>query len=358
MRRGLSIILACVILLSCGFAMPLSVSADEDTSSNPLKGVKVAFYGDSITAANRENRIGWAGRVGDANQMIWVNHGQGGWAISNIRGDTVTICQQLMNTDVASYDMILLHGGTNDAWSNAPLGRMSEQLSAYQSYSPLTFAGGLERTFAYVREKNPDAIVGFIINFKFLNASDGATVQVNGKTEYLLNHMEAYVEMTKQICDKWEIPYLDLYSNDALTKKLHPLDVTGRYSTKYLFDFIHPSPEGYDLLTPYIEDFMVDLITAPKTTEEETTEELVPEIETEENETKANETETQDSTERAKQFPFGCNAVLSEASGMLACVALSGGALLCRRGRTNNRLLDRPKRTVKKKIKVKGGESL
>lgn len=101
MRKRLSIILACVIFLSCGFAMPLSVSADEDASFNPLKGVKVAFYGDSITAANRENRIGWAGRVGENNQMIKVNHGQGGWAISNIRGDTVTICQQLMNTDVA-----------------------------------------------------------------------------------------------------------------------------------------------------------------------------------------------------------------------------------------------------------------
>lgn len=103
---------------------------------------------------------------------------------------------------------------------------------------------------------------------------------------------------------------------------------------------------------------MVDLITAPKATEEKTSEELVPEIETEENETKANENETQDSTERAKEFPYGCNAVLSEASGMLVCVALSGGALLCRRGQTNNRLLDRPKRTVKKKIKMKGGESL
>lgn len=344
-KRIFSMIFAMILFLSCGSAA-MAVSAEKSNASeNPLQGVRVGFYGDSICAANRENRIGWAGRVGEANQMIWTNHGQGGWAISNIRGDDVTIYHQLMTTDAASYDMIILHGGTNDAWGAAPLGRMSDKISSYQSYNPITFAGGLERTFAYVREVNPDAVVGYIINFKFLNASNGATITVDGQTEYLLNHMDEYVDMTKQICEKWGIPYLDLYSDDALTAKLHPLDVTGRYSTKYLFDFIHPSPEGYDLLAPYVEKFMVDLITAPKTSEADTTD--APSSETE---AAPDETEAPTAAETSESdFDFGCNTVVSSAVGVPTGVALSVGALVCRRRQKQNRLLDRTKRTVEKK---------
>lgn len=347
-------VLIFILLLPLGLMNAVS-AMEEGVSDHPLKGVRVGFYGDSICAANRENRIGWAGRVGEANQMDWVNHGQGGWAVSNIRGDHVTICTQLMNTDVESYDMIILQGGVNDAWGNAPLGKMSDKFSSYQSYNPITFAGGLERTFAYVREKNPDAVVGYIINFKFLNASDGATVKIDGKTEYLLNHMEAYVDMTKQICEKWGVPNLDLYTNDELTAKLHPLDVTGRYSTKYLFDFIHPSSEGYDVLTPYVEEFLVDLITVAENAEENTTvEEDISEAET-----AVDKTETNDNFEISERTnDFGCRATVSGVAEIPTVVALSVGALMCLRGQKYNGLLDRTKRAVKKKIKRKGGVSL
>lgn len=354
MKKHIFIMVLAFILLVPFGSVSAVAATDADASRLSLKGVRVGFYGDSICAANRENRIGWAGRVGEANQMDWVNHGQGGWAISNIRGDNVTICTQLMNTDVASYDMIILHGGVNDAWDNAPLGLMSDKFSSYQSYNPLTFAGGLERTFAYMREKNPDADVGYIINFKFLNASDGATVMIDGKTEYLLNHMEAYVEMTKQICEKWGIPYLDLYSNNELTARLHPLDVTGRYSTKYLFDFIHPSSEGYDVLTPYVEEFLVDLITTSETSEENTTGKIPLDAET-----AADETEMKELSDQAERTnDFGCNATISGGAKIPTVVALSVGALMCLRGQKYNGLLDRMERTVKKKIKRKGGVSL
>ena len=73
-----------------------TVSATENMGKqNPLNGLRVGFYGDSICAANSENRIGWAGRVGNANQMIWDNNGQGGWAVSDCSGSRKNLYYQL-----------------------------------------------------------------------------------------------------------------------------------------------------------------------------------------------------------------------------------------------------------------------
>ena len=161
--------------------------------------------------------------------------------------------------------MIILHGGTNDAWDNAPVGEMTEGFGKSDTYNVNTFAGGLEQIFAYIKEHNPDAMIGYVINFKFINANKGATYKYrdeNGKTQtvYRLNYMADYVEMTKKICDKWGVKYVDLYSIDELTEKLHPTS-KGTYSTEFLSDFIHPTSAGYDIIYPYIEAFMIDMVT-------------------------------------------------------------------------------------------------
>ena len=311
--------------LIASIAATAAFAANEDSSI--LTGVKVGFYGDSICAAARENRIGWAGRVGDKHQMIWDNNAQGGWAVSNCRDDTQTIYYQLMSTRFNPYDMVILHGGTNDAWGNAPIGEMTDDFLSSQEYSQDTFAGGLEKVFAFLRERRPDAIVGYIINFKFLSAIDD-----NGKKVDSLNNMQEYIDMTKKICNKWEIPYLDLYSNDELTAKLHPTDVTGRYAKTYLRDFIHPTSEGYDILAPYVESFMIELAVNAKA-EEETTDLAVADTDAA---TEAEDT-TVETTEQVSADKSGCGATLPCAALTSIGVILGGVTLLCRRKSKNKK---------------------
>lgn len=316
--------LLCVVLslmTTAGVAATVASAAEKmSKQSNPLYRVRVGFYGDSICAANGENRIGWAGRVGNANQMIWQNHAQGGWAISDCRGSRKNLYYQLSSTPCAEYDMVILHGGTNDAWDHAPVGSITKDFLPYNQYNPSTFAGGLERAFAYLREQNPNAVVGYIINFKFINAAIGSTTTIDGNEAYVLNNMQEYVDMTKKICEKWEIPYLDLYSNNELTAKLHPTNSSGEYLTTYLYDFIHPTSLGYDLLYPYVEQFMIDLITDSKLSEEQTT--VSSDTEAKPDESPAQNTvATSESKEKV-----GCKANLS---GLSLGVALLSGALLC-----------------------------
>ena len=328
MKRIILRSLCFVLLVALISSLAATVALAASEQGSILNGVKVGFYGDSICAAGRENRIGWAGRIGDKNQMIWDNNAQGGWAVSNCRGDTETIYYQLWSTRYSLYDMVILHGGTNDAWSNAPIGNISEDFLPSSSYSQDTFAGGLEKIFAYLRERRPNAIVGYIINFKFINASDGATTEIDGNTVYVLNNMQEYVDMTKKICEKWEIPYLDLYSDDKLTSKLHPIDVTGRYAKTYLRDFIHPTSEGYDLLTPYIENFMIDLATASRVIEKQTKE--YPVYTPEENST--NDTIVQNTTtDQISNAKSSCGAMISSTAVISIGAILIGGIFICRR---------------------------
>ena len=336
-NKAFCITLCAIMLLSVGFSA-FTVNAAEDFTPNqdsPLKGIKVGFYGDSISAAGCDNGTqyekvrGWAGRVGTRNAMSWYNHSISAYSVSNCRGDK-TIYAQLNPTLKRNYDMLILHGGTNDAWDNAPVGTMTEGFGASDTYDVTTFAGGLEQLFAVIREKNPDAIVGYIINFKFINANKGATIKTkdeNGvtKTVFRLNDMGDYVEMTKKICDKWGVPYLDLYSDDELTAKLHPSTTSEsgkvNHLTTYLSDYIHPTCEGYNIIYPYVEEFLIDLVTPdPVVTEPVETEPVTEPV-------------TTPVTTPVADNKGGCKSFASASVALVSVVCLAGASVLAKKKR-------------------------
>ena len=58
------------------------------------------------------------------------------------------------------------------------------------------------------------------------------------------------MEMTKKVCDKWGISYFDMYNHGEINQKL---EFT---TTKNTPDYIHPNDSGYEILTPYIIQYM------------------------------------------------------------------------------------------------------
>ena len=210
-----------------------------------LKDKSALFVGDSITEAICEAGIselsksaGWPGRIGTANNMRFVNKGLSGASVSNCRGSN-TILAQLQSMKGKSFDLVVMHGGVNDAWDSAPVGKITANDNFDEkTFDKSTFAGGLEYMFWYAKKNYPDAVLGYIINFRLPGASIGR-----------LSDMSEYFNEAKKICEKWNIPYLDLYGNDELNSRLKG---TTRYA---LGDYIHPNDRGYDILYPYIEDF-------------------------------------------------------------------------------------------------------
>ncbi len=247
MKKLLVFLLTAMMLLSTLtiFASAANLEFNTGITPDPENGLykkSVLFVGDSITEGRVEwnkgkDIVGWPGRIIEGNEMTGVNKGVSGAPISNCR-KTNTILAQLQTESKNSYDFVIIHGGVNDAWDVAPVGTMTEGFDAELDMT--TFAGGLETTFKYAKETFKNAQFGYIINFK-INRSDV------GK----LADMSEYFDMAKQICDKWQIPYVDLYSDEDFNN--NKLKYT---QTTNLPDKIHPNTSGFDIIAPVINDWM------------------------------------------------------------------------------------------------------
>lgn len=148
--------------------------------------------------------------------MSYTNKGLDGASVSNVRGDN-TILAQLQSAKGKTYDFVILQGGTNDGWDNAPVGEMTAA-DKKTGFDPSTFAGGLETLFSYAKRSFPTARIGYIINY-----------QTPTKAYGTLDDMSAYYDLAKKICDKWEIPYLDLYNNAEINQKVLQM-TSGRFA--------------------------------------------------------------------------------------------------------------------------------
>ncbi len=202
------------------------------------------FVGDSICAATQDAGLfyrGWAGRIGTVNDMDYVNGGVSGASCSTTRENNRIVTQLLKNSN-RTFDYVILHGGVNDAWDSREVGTVSAGFDL-EDFDTYTFAGGLEEMIFHAQKCYPTAKIGYIMNFAAPNCTKGT-----------VSNMDAYFARAKQICDKWGIPYLNLYENDDFCNNV--LKVT---ETTYLPDNIHPNAQGYDLLYPVIEAWMETL---------------------------------------------------------------------------------------------------
>ncbi|MBQ1205961.1 MAG: SGNH/GDSL hydrolase family protein [Clostridia bacterium] len=247
MKRLLVFLLTAIMLLSYASIFANAATLEFKTGitpdpESPLYQKKILFVGDSITEARCEwnqgkTIVGWPGRIIEGNDMLGINKGVSGASVSNCRGGN-TILAQLQAERKNNYDFVIIHGGVNDAWDAAPVGTITEGFDAKFDFS--TFAGGLETTFKYAKENFKDAQFGYIINFKINRAGIGK-----------LTDMTEYFDMAKQICEKWQIPYIDLYTDEDFNNNQLQYK-----RTTNLPDLIHPNSKGFDIIAPVINDWM------------------------------------------------------------------------------------------------------
>lgn len=215
--------------------------------NNPLYKKSVLFVGDSLCEAycERESeeysiKRGWAGRIMLANEMTGINKSLGGASIGDCRGENLVI-NQLIAMNGNQYDYLIIEGGGNDAWDNAPVGEMTDGFDG--PFDRDTFAGGLENTFAYAKENFKGAKFGFIVTYQMPSSPYGR-----------MSDMSEYFALSKKICDKWDIPYLDLYFDEDFNK-----NVFKSADPDHLPDTVHPNSAGYNILAPIIENWMKTL---------------------------------------------------------------------------------------------------
>ena len=224
---------------------PKEEPMDQEPQKDILYQKTALFVGDSICHGSRDtaNKGAWAGRIAEETGLIATNNGKSGTSLSDTRKNRFgLIHEQLLQEEGKAFDYVVLHGGVNDAWDNVPVGSCSTYFDP-SSFNCDTFAGGLERLlYTATTLFGEKAAIGYLINFKAPSCSHGT-----------VSDMSEYVAVAKKICDKWGVAYLDMYHHQELTLALQ------FHTTAHTTDFIHPNPEGYDILTPYIADFMRSL---------------------------------------------------------------------------------------------------
>ena len=209
----------------------------------------VIFFGDSITAGfgSKSKKYSWATYIKnnyDLNDV--VNAGISDYRLSTYDDSNKWLSTQVTNhyNDSSDYDFVILQGGINDIFYNTPLGVISSGFDL-SNMDKNTFLGGLETYLYYVTNKWPTARIGYIMTYYTPRYSE------RGIT-WSYDDYKKYYDKTKEVLNKWNIKYLDLFDE----KYSDILLVNDR---KYLSDYLHLNDEGYDVISPYIYEFMKTL---------------------------------------------------------------------------------------------------
>ena len=253
MKRSTIILIAVACLLALVAATTGSASAQVAATSTtvappadttgPLYGKAALFCGDSICQGVMDTAYapakGWAGRIAAHYGMTVTNKGMPGASLSTSRMSR--ILTQIEEVKDNQYDYVVLQGLAGDALESAPVGAMSDSFDV-ADFDVTTYAGGLEELFYYAKQYfGEETYVGYIIGYQTPKTEMGGR----------MTDMSEYVDVAIPICDKWGIPYLDLYDDAHFNNDL--LKVT---TAEYLPDYLHPNEAGYDVLYKPIAAWM------------------------------------------------------------------------------------------------------
>ncbi len=235
------------------------------TYGNPLAEQSALFLGDSITAADDDGRLGWAGRIAADNGMTCVNAGSSGATVST-HNEKNRIIDKFKTYKFNKYDFVIFHGGVNDAMRDVPIGSVSASRNI-EDFDPSTFGGALEELFCYAYQYQSTAKFGYIVNYATPNSTWG------GQTK----DMSAYFDVAKKICEKWNVSYIDLYEGtvEVEGKTLsYSYDILKVDTPEYFLNStsgqegeVHISTKGYEVIAPYIADWMKSIESVAKTTQ-------------------------------------------------------------------------------------------
>lgn len=207
------------------------------------------FTGDSICYG-----VNWRPTVEDYSNTGWrkiiqenypksitYGYGIGGTTISKRSGRTDSILERMttMFSEHPEADYIIIEGGVNDAYNitDCPIGTISTGYTAELNEN--TFAGALESIFKYAQTNWIGKKIGYIVTFKVPSAMG----------QFKFNE---YMDIAKQICEKWSIPYCDLYNESNLNYYIQ--EVSNAYGGG-----LHPNEAGYRIITNKIEKWLETL---------------------------------------------------------------------------------------------------
>ena len=190
--------------------------------TSPLSGKILSVNGDSICAGAGNNGVGYADIIAENEGMTIQNIAVGGATVATGTGQVHIISTSIsdMRSDA---DYVLLEGGVNDPDFSVSLGTLTSGYT--DTLNTATFAGGFELMLKSAIERFAGKKIGYIFVHKCGNFTD------------------SWYNIAKQACEKWGIPYCDLYTQTL------PLGRITALANAYTLngDGYHPTQTGYEV---------------------------------------------------------------------------------------------------------------
>ena len=206
------------------------------------KNKNIIFFGDSITYGFLTKGYSWAEFIKDNYDFnIVTNAGISDYRVSTYDDKNKWLTDTIISHANEKYDYVIMQGGINDVLYNTPLGEISNSKSE-NDFDVNTFAGGFESYIYNAKKYFKDAKIGYIITYYTPNYTERGL-------KWSYDDYNKYILMTKEILDKWNIKYLDLFNEEY--SNILKVD-----TKKYLPDNLHLNYEGYKIIYPYIYDFI------------------------------------------------------------------------------------------------------
>lgn len=201
----------------------------KNINTSKLNGKTLFNFGDSVSAGDGNNGVGYAELVARENGMVVTDYAKGGATLATNSGAWTNILAEISQATSETHinpDFILIDGGGNDLSHNVPIGEVTN-IDTYtdESLDDTTFCGALEKAFYMLQTRYQDSLIIFI-------------------TLHHMNERHAlddYYSNARLICHKWGVPIVDMWNEGELNTNIE------YYRTTYTNngDGTHPNEAGY-----------------------------------------------------------------------------------------------------------------
>ena len=216
---------------------PFGIAVDQNTAGGTVQSVwvgkKFVAFGTSITWNCANYNGGYLDVIANRNGFTeYLNAGTSGRAMANNTKNGEGINDQIHDTDIADYDLVVIECCTNDFKLNVPLGSVGQ--IGDTDFDTDSFCGALRDGIEYILTADPTKHIMLIADPQRNN--DGYDVN---HTNTAGHKLVDYVNAMKSIAELYGLPVCDWYRHsgiNALTLSL------------YTSDGLHPNAEGYKVL--------------------------------------------------------------------------------------------------------------
>lgn len=226
----------------------------ENDLQNNLTGKSIINMGDSIAHGAGNDGVGYSHLIATENAMTLYDYSKNGAFMSGTGGSLMTIESQIDSAisnvpEGTTIDFIMFEGGTNDIGSSVPVGELLEGYDTTNANTS-TYIGAMERAIDRLRTQWSTANIIFIMVHKMTSRNYEKQLQ--------------YHNAQKQVCDKWCIPYVDIFDKGQITSYIPALATTcfpADVSTPTGYDRTHPNGLGYkQFYVPMIKAKMIEYL--------------------------------------------------------------------------------------------------